>query len=88
MDTDKSRFAGKPFSRDASAREARRNLYRSYVISGPLLIVAQIGAEVMSLEEVEGAPLGAEFDFKEFSKDDLSMIYLHRVRRGNPKVCR
>ena len=48
-------------------------------------IVAQIGAEVMSLEEVEGAPLGAEFDFEEFSKDDLSMIYFTSGSTGKPK---
>ena len=46
---------------------------------------AQIGAEVLSLKEVEGAPLAAEFDFAEFSKDDLSMIYFTSGSTGKPK---
>ena len=53
----------------------------------PLLAAAaeNCGAEVISLQEVESAPVGPEFDTSSINKDDISMIYFTSGSTGTPK---
>lgn len=50
-----------------------------------LLTLGNIGTEVVTLEEVMGAPRGPEFKFSEISKSDLAMIYFTSGSTGRPK---